>query len=117
MTEIATVSFKLNTKELNLMNEKAVKGLFQMGYDVASRARENAPYVTGALRNTIRVQDRENNVYVIAGGSFGGFKVDYAYKREEGPNKDPSTVHYMQNALDFTMQGDWQKKYFGDITK
>ena len=99
------------------MNERAVKGLFQMGFDIASRARQNAPYVTGALRNTIRVQARDDSVHVIAGGNFGGFRVDYAYKREQGPNRDASTVHYMKNALDSTMLGDWQKKYFGDITK
>lgn len=99
------------------MNEKAVKGLFRMGFDVASKARENAPYLTGALRNTIRVQENGQTVEIIAGGTFGGFKVDYAYKREQGPNRDSSTEHYMENSLDYVMSGDWEKKYFGDITK
>lgn len=117
MSDVASVSFKINNSEINLMNKKAVKGLFQMGFDVASQARENAPYVTGALRNTIRVQENGQTVEIIAGGNFGGFKVDYAYKREQGPNRDSSTEHYMENSLNYVMSGDWQTKYFGDLTK
>ena len=117
MPEVVSVKFTLDRKEINLMNEKAVKGLFKMGYDVASRARENAPYLTGALRNTIRVEEDGKDVKIIAGGTFGGIKVDYAYKREQGPNRDSSTEHYMENALSYVTSGDYMKKYFGDITK
>lgn len=114
-----SVSVKLdwNTNELSLINKRAVNGLFKMGFDIASRARANAPYQTGALRNTIRVQEQgENSIEVIAGGSYGGHRVPYAWKREQGPNRNPATVHYMQNAADSVMQGDYIKKYFGDIT-
>lgn len=87
-----------------------------MGYDIASQARSNAPYVTGALRNSIRVQESKNNtVEVIAGGSFGGRSVPYAWKREQGPNKNPATEHYMENAAKKIMTGDYIKKYFGGI--
>jgi len=116
MAKTASVNLKWNHSAVNLLNEKAVKGLFRMGFDIASQARRNAPYVTGALRNTIRVQDTaENTVEVIAGGTYGGKKVDYAWKREQGPNKDPSTEHYMENAAKSIMVGDYMKKYFGDI--
>lgn len=98
------------------MNTKAVNGLVRMGFDIASQARRNAPYVTGALRNTIRVQDTsENTVEVIAGGTYGGKKVDYAWIREQGPNRNPATEHYMENAKNSIMVGDYMKKYFGDI--
>ena len=100
------------------MNTKAVNGLVRLGFDIAAQARRNAPYVTGALRNTIRVQDTsENTVEVIAGGTYGGKKVDYAWIREQGPNRNPATVHYMENAQKSIMVGDYMQKYFGDIIK
>lgn len=116
MSKTASVTLKWDSSVLNLMNTKAVNGLVRMGFDIASQARRNAPYVTGALRNTIRVQDTsENTVEVIAGGTYGGKKVDYAWIREQGPNRNPATEHYMENAKNSIMVGDYMKKYFGDI--
>lgn len=118
MSKTASVTLKWDNSVLNLMNTKAVNGLFRMGFDIAAQARRNAPYVTGALRNTIRVRDTsENTVEVIAGGTYGGKKVDYAWIREQGPNRNPATEHYMENAKNSVMVGDYMKKYFGDITK
>lgn len=118
MRSSVSVRLDWNSKELSLMNQRAVNGLVRMGFDIASRARARAPYVTGALRNTIRVQEQgQNNVEVIAGGTYGGRKVNYAWKREIGPNRNPATVHYMRNAANDVMQGDYLKKYFGEITR
>lgn len=113
-----SVSVKLdwNTSKLTMANQKAVQGLVRMGFDIASQARRNAPYVTGALRNTIRVQEQGNDsVEVIAGGTYGGKVVNYAWKREQGPNRDASTEHYMENAANSVLRGDYLKKYFGDL--
>lgn len=116
MAKTASVKLEWDNSVLNLMNTKAVNGLVRMGFDIASQARRNAPYVTGALRNTIRVKDTsENTVEVIAGGTYGGKKVDYAWIREQGPNRNPATEHYMENAKNSVMVGDYMKKYFGDI--
>ena len=116
MAKTVNVTLQWDNSVLNLMNTKAVRGLFHMGFDIAAQARRNAPVVTGALRNTIRVQDTsENTVEVIAGGTYGGKKVDYAWKREQGPNRNPATEHYMENAKNSVMVGDYMKKYFGDI--
>ena len=52
---------------------------------------------------------------MIAGGTFAGYKVDYALIREKGPNRDSATEHYMENAANSIMSGDYMKKYFGDI--
>lgn len=116
---MADVKVKLdwNNTAINLMNEKAVKGLFRMGFDIASQARRNAPYLTGALRNTIRVREtnQKDTLEVVAGGTYAGYKVDYAWIREQGPNRDPNTVHYMENAANMVMSGDYLKKYFGDL--
>lgn len=112
----ASVKLKWNNTAISLTNTKAIKGLFKLGFDIASQARRNAPYVSGALRNTIRVQEADSTtVEVIAGGTYGGKKVDYAWLREKGPNKDPATEHYMEKAQKTIMTGDYMKKYFGDI--
>lgn len=114
----ASVRLEWDDSVLNLMNTKAVRGLFSMGFDIAAQARRNAPVVTGALRNTIRVQESSSNtIEIIAGGTYGGKKVDYAWKREQGPNRNPATEHYMENAQKSIMVGDYMQKYFGDLTK
>lgn len=118
MANTANVKLTWDNKAISLINENAVSGLFKMGYDIASIARQRAPYVTGALRNTIRVQEtNDNTVEVIAGGTYGGKKVDYAWIREQGPNRNPATEHYMANSAQIIMSGDYMTKYFGDITK
>lgn len=113
-----TVNFELkwDNRELSLINEKAVKGLFRLGYDIAAQARYNAPYLTGALRNTIRVQETNSDtVEVIAGGTFGGRVVNYAWIREQSNKLHPERAHYMEKAQKSVMSGDYMKKYFGDI--
>ena len=116
MSTKASVTVTIDKSKISLANNNAIKGLFRLGYDIAAQARRNAPYVTGALRSTIRVQDvNSDTLEVIAGGTYGGKKVNYAWKREQGPNRNPATVHYMQNAQRSVMTGDYIKKYFGDI--
>lgn len=116
MPEVAKVSIRWDNSKISLINDKAVKGLFRMGFDIAAQARRNAPYVTGALRSTIRVEEAGDEIDVIAGGSFGSRNVRYAWKREQGPNRNPSTEHYMENAKNMIMTGNYMEKYFGDIT-
>lgn len=116
MSSSVSVKLKWDNQTISRMDKKAISGLFKMGYDIASQARQRAPYITGALRNTIRVQEtNDNGVEVRAGGSYGGKKVDYALIREQGPNRNPATEHYMQNSAKDIMSGDYMKKYFGDI--
>ena len=118
MGSAVRVNLKWNNSNINGISQKTAKGLFSLGYDIAAQARRNAPYVTGALRNTIRVNEGKNNtVEVIAGGSYGGHKVPYAWAREQGPNKNSATEHYMENAAKMIMSGNYIQKYFGDITK
>lgn len=117
MANTVAVELKWDDQKIGTIEKNTVRGLFGMGFDIAAQARWNAPYLTGALRNTIRVHETNaNTVEVIAGGTFGGRKVDYAWIREQGPNKDPATEHYMEDAAHTIMTGDYMKKYFGDIT-
>lgn len=115
---MSNVSVKLNYSKISGISNEAMRSLMRLGYDIAAQARRNAPYVTGALRNTIRVEETNpKTIEIIAGGSFGGKSVPYAYKREEGPNRNPATEHYMSNAQKLIMSGNYMQKYFGDITK
>lgn len=117
---MSNVSIKLtwDNNQLLTIEQKTIRGLMAMGFDIAAQARRNAPYVTGALRNSIRVKDvRNNSVEVIAGGVYGNKSVPYAMKREQGPNRNPATEHYMENAQKFVMTGNYLEKYLGDITK
>lgn len=114
----STVTVKLtwDNSVISLMNKKCVSGLFRMGFDIANMARQRAPYLTGALRSTIRVQEvNEDTLEVIAGGVFGGAKVPYAWIREQGPNRNPATEHYMQRSQESIMSGNYINKYFGGV--
>ena len=122
------VQIKWDYGVLGAMNKRKMEGLLTMGYDIARLARKNAPVVSGALRNSIRVEDdwRGDRIYVRAGGvvssgTRGGVNVrrvvNYAWKREMGPNRNPTTEHYMENAQKAIMTGDYLKRYFGGITK
>lgn len=116
MANTVKVQLTWDEQKIGTIEKNTVRGLFAMGFDIASQARRNAPYLTGALRNTIRVQEVSDNVLeVIAGGSFGGKKVDYAWIREQGPNRNPATEHYMENAKNSVMVGNYIEKYFGGI--
>ena len=112
-----SVELTWDNSKISLINKNTVRGLFKLGYDRASQARRNAPYLTGALRNTIRVQEINNNTLeVIAGGVYGGHSVPYAWIREKENKLHPDRKHYMENAQKTVMTGNYIKKYFGDIT-
>lgn len=118
MSKVAKVDLKINDFAINSMTNNAAKSLFTLAYDIANQARSNAPYQTGALRNTVRVQEIDSNtIEVIAGGSYGGHKVPYAWIREQENKKNPDRAHYMEKAKDLIMSGNYIQKYFGDITK
>lgn len=117
-----TVKLTWDHPALDKIERKTLIGIMRMAQDIRSQARMNAPYVTGALSNSIRVEEDGHTTYIKAGGivstgSLGPKWVDYALKREIGPNRDKNTVHYMRNAMDSIMAGDYEKKYFGGITK
>lgn len=116
MANVVSVNLNWNMQEIGIIERSTIRGLVNMGFDIAAQARRNAPYLTGALRSTIRVQETsDDTIEVIAGGTFGGKVVNYAWIREQGPNRNPATEHYMENAKNSVMVGDYMKKYFGDI--
>ena len=113
---VVQTAIKLDQYKLAQMKPRALEGLFALGYDIAAQARRNAPVVTGALRNSIRLEEDGETIYIRAGGTvINNKRIDYAMKREQGPNRNPATEHYMANAQRAIMTGDYLTKYFGDI--
>lgn len=111
----SSATFKWNAGKISNIRREVTAGLLKMGADIASRARFNAPYLTGALRNSTRpTADGSDTVYVLAGGQVGGKRVDYALVREYVNKAHPSTTHYMGRAFDEVAKSDI-KKYFGGI--
>lgn len=95
------------------------QGLIAMAKDIQGNAIMHAPVKTGALRNSIRTENpTEDGIEVVAGGGFfagsdGITKyIGYAYKREQGPNRNPATEHYMQQGLDDTLRTNYIKRFF-----
>lgn len=116
-----SVQIKWDNSELSSIEYKTKRGLVRMGYDIANQARRNAPYKTGALSNSIRVEENGDMVEVLAGGNYGGKSIKYAAIQEfggwAGRNHSAHITgkHYMERAKDYIMTGNYLQKYFGDI--
>lgn len=122
------VDIKWDAATLNAWPKQIKEGIFDMAFETANLARAKAPYVTGALKNSIHVDaSRDPEIWVIAGGTSAMMDkpptnsksivrfVDYADLREKGPNRNPATEHYMENAKNDIFRGDWQKRFFGNM--
>lgn len=79
---------KLSTKQLN-------EGGVRMMTDILKMARQNAPVLTGALRNSGRFQQLSTVKWRI---TFGNARVPYARIREHVNRLHPNTVRYLQRA-------------------
>lgn len=79
---------KLSTQQLN-------KGGVRMMTDILKMARQNAPVLTGALRNSGRFQQLSTVKWRI---TFGNSRVPYARIREHTNQLHPNTVRYLQRA-------------------
>lgn len=79
---------KLSTKQLN-------EGGVKMMTDILKMARQNAPVLTGALRNSGRFQQLSTVKWRI---TFGNARVPYARIREHVNRLHPNTVRYLQRA-------------------
>lgn len=115
------VRVKWDESKINSIVEKAQRGLVRMGFDIANQARRNAPYKTGALSNSIRVEENGDEIEVIAGGMYGAKDIRYAAIQEfggwAGRNRSAHIIgkHYMERAKNAIMSGDYLQKYMGDI--
>lgn len=79
---------KLSTQQLN-------EGGVKMMTDILKMARQNAPVLTGALRNSGRFQQLSTVKWRI---TFGNGRVPYARIREHVNRLHPNTVRYLQRA-------------------
>lgn len=116
-----TITLKWDTSKVNSISNNMTRGLLRMGYDMANMARSNAPYKTGALSNSIRVEENAGIVEVLAGGKYAGRNIPYAAIQEFGGNAGRNHSvhitgkHYMERAKDHVMAGNYLEKYFGDV--
>lgn len=100
MSNIVVIS-RFNFAVIQSVENKVIVRLVKMGYAMGNRAQSNAPLLTGALKNTIRVsQPHDGIVLVSAGGSYAGHNVDYAAIREKENRAHPWTTRYMGRAFD-----------------
>ena len=115
----ASVKFKLDQKAIGDIELYFKQSVYTMATAIETEAKRRAPYLTGALSNSIRTLnlDSVNMVEVVAGGVGYGRNIPYAYIRELGPNRDRTTEHYMRNAMNAIMSGDYMTTYFGGIAK
>lgn len=111
------MDIKWNMATINLIQRRFEQSVVTMAYDIANRARINAPVLTGNLRASIRVQPSNRYVDIVAGGNVGGAVVPYALRREFENRLHPSTTHYMGRAFDNIMSSDWKTRYFGRIAE
>lgn len=119
-----SVGFEFDQKKWYQLERREQIGMIAMADDIAGNAIDRVPVDTGALRNSIRRENpTEDGIQVSAGGGFyagndGHTKyIGYAYKREQGPNRNPATEHYMEQGFNATMRTNWQKRFFGGITQ
>lgn len=116
-----SVTMKWDESKIVRIPNNVTKGLLRMGYDMASLARHNSPYKTGALSNSIRVEENAGTVEVIAGGKMGSKDIRYAAIQEfggyagRGHKSHIVGKHYMERAKNVVMTGNYLAKYFGDI--
>lgn len=109
------ISIKWDNGAISQIEKRLAQGLFAMGADVATHARNRAPVRYGMLKSTIRVDPYNTSPYVVfvRAGGIGGVK--YARRREFENNLHPETKHYMSNGLKDTLSGNWQKFFKGRI--
>lgn len=118
-----SVSVTWDNAKINNIFSNTTKGLIRMGFDMANLARGNAPYDTGALSNSIRVEVNADTVNVVAGGRYAGRNIPYAAIQEFGGNAGRGRrvhingKHYMERAMNHIMAGNYLQKYFGDVVK
>ena len=79
---------KLSTQQLNEGGSRMMTAILKM-------ARQNAPVLTGALRNSGRFQQLSTVKWRI---TFGNARVPYARIREHVNRLHPNTVRYLQRA-------------------
>lgn len=110
-----SVTFTWNQQVLDKLKTSVVARMLSMGYKIQNTAKGKAPYLTGALVNSIRIDtSKDNTVYVIAGGKIYGRSVPYAKRREYENHAHPSTRYYMRDSFRDTTRN--YQTFFKDLT-
>lgn len=102
---MAGIKWRVNPQ--SLYEKRFKQGVISMMSDVERRAMTRSPVLTGALRNSARVQDSDKGVAV----TFGSTRAPYAYIRHEVNHKHPSTVKYLTKAAQEVANSDIRRHF------
>lgn len=112
----ASYSFKWNQSRVSRLRTDTLRAMVTAAIGTSNAAKRGAPYDSGALVNSIRVDTtKQNEIFVLAGGNNAGKKVPYAKRREYENKKNPQRKFYMHNAFKQLEQN--YTKYFKGIAK
>lgn len=108
--------FTWNKTKLAQVERNITEAMMSLAQDTAHQAQIGAPVDSGALVNSIRVQQSgDRTVLILAGGTAGGYHVPYARRREFENRKNPGKRYYMKNAFEWAQKN--RDGYFKGITK
>lgn len=86
--------------------------MLSMITDVHRIAVMNAPHLTGALRNSGKIDRKAKMHYSV---TFGDSRVPYAKIRHEVNRKNPSTIQYLSKSAEYVAKDI--SKYFKGVFK
>lgn len=111
MADVASVKIKIDKNKFKAIEKLFKQDTVMMAADIAKKARSNAPVLTGNLQSSIRIEEREGAIVIVAGGSWN-WNVPYALRQEY---EHKTKKHYMLNAKNSVMSGNWLQKYYGGV--
>ena len=101
------MSVKWNQQVVTDLERKLTTGILKIAYEVRNRAQDNAPVLTGALKNSASITSKSDSISV----GFGSSAVKYARVRHAVNKKNPQTVKYLKKAAD-SVKNEGIAKYF-----
>ncbi len=111
----ATYKVTWNVARINQLKDEINACMITAAYATQNTAIRGAPYASGALQNSIRVDTTEQDqVFVLAGGEVGAKSIPYAKFREYNNRKNPHTRFYMRRAFE-DLERNYLKYFKGKI--
>lgn len=95
-----------DTAKLNQIERNLFIGMINLGGAVAKAQKGHAAVESGALVNSIIVQEKNSKTVVV---TAGGGKVPYARRRNFENKLHPTTMHYFEHGAEDVLRGDITK--------
>lgn len=98
---------KWNQRVITGLERKFGTGRLKIATEVRNRAQDNAPVLTGLLKNSASITSSSDSISV----GFGSSAVKHARVRHNINKKNPQTVEYLKKAAD-AVKREGIAKYF-----